>query len=403
MLVVVVAALTIVMASVAVFPRAATVLWILALETSPDSWLDPIVGEHETIVAIMKLFGLVLVAVLAVRQGGRFDAWNPGFAFGVMFVVGFWHGLYPGMPVSESVRSLIGSAGPFLFSFTRMRRDVQRAVEWACMAGPLFTVLFGAALALVGLCPDFYSGGMGIRLNGPGEPAFLGGFAQTALYAAMLCSLRGEAGPWTGRLAAINLAILILTGARAPMLITAGVGLVYFIARGRLVAFAAAGAAGAAGAMFYGALGFLRVISLAQAGQADNLSNRDLMWPIFEDALAGSPWVGWGTGAGKFVVPQSSTIAELLGTTAAHDEYLRIGVEGGALGLALLIGCFVAWVGRATAAMPAGQAWLMRAIFAGFAIHSVTDNTLIATTSSVFFVWVSAVFARGAQARKAAA
>jgi hypothetical protein len=44
--------------------------------------------------------------------------------------------------------------------------------------------------------------------------------------------------------------------------------------------------------------------------------------------------------------------------------------------------------------------WL---VFAAFALHSATDNTMIATTSSVFFIWVSAVFANpGAEAKAAA-
>jgi hypothetical protein len=40
----------------------------------------------------------------------------------------------------------------------------------------------------------------------------------------------------------------------------------------------------------------------------------------------------------------------------------------------------------------------MRLVFLAFAVHSLTDNTLIATTASVLFAWVSAVFARGAAA-----
>jgi hypothetical protein len=43
----------------------------------------------------------------------------------------------------------------------------------------------------------------------------------------------------------------------------------------------------------------------------------------------------------------------------------------------------------------------MRLVFLAFAIHSWTDNTLIATTSSVLFLWVSVVFASAAEAGKA--
>jgi hypothetical protein len=37
---------------------------------------------------------------------------------------------------------------------------------------------------------------------------------------------------------------------------------------------------------------------------------------------------------------------------------------------------------------------VMVLVFLAFAIHSATDNTLIATTASLMFAWVSAVFAR---------
>ena len=118
-----------------------------------------------------------------------------------------------------------------------------------------------------------------------------------------------------------------------------------------------------------------------------------MIWPLFEAAFRSSPWIGWGVGAGKVILPPNTGIGALIGTNAAHDEYLRIGAEGGGLGLALLIGMLAAWTVRGSRRLPAGPRWLMRAVMAAFAVHSATDNTLIATTSSVFFIWVSAVFA----------
>lgn len=68
-----------------------------------------------------------------------------------------------------------------------------------------------------------------------------------------------------------------------------------------------------------------------------SLSNRNLIWPVYEAAFLRSPWFGWGTGSGKVVVPVGTLLWHLLGTNAAHDEYLRIAVEGGVFGLALLL------------------------------------------------------------------
>jgi O-antigen ligase len=118
---------------------------------------------------------------------------------------------------------------------------------------------------------------------------------------------------------------------------------------------------------------------------------------------AASPVTGWGVGAGKIIIPVTSHLTALIGTNAAHDEYLRIGAEGGALGLALLMTLIILWVRRGSAALAPPQRRLMRLIFIAFAIHSATDNTLIATTSSVFFIWVSAVFASAAERRRAPA
>ncbi|OYV25292.1 MAG: hypothetical protein B7X08_06220, partial [Acidocella sp. 20-63-7] len=75
------------------------------------------------------------------------------------------------------------------------------------------------------------------------------------------------------------------------------------------------------------------------------------------------------------------------------DEYLRIGAEGGVLGLGLLLACMALWVRRGTAPLPAPERWFMRLVFVGFALHCLTDNSLIATTASVFFLWASAIFA----------
>src|ERR1700739_75416 len=95
------------------FPALACALWVLALETSPDSWLARLIGGHAALIAAMKAFGLLLVAVLALRAGLRRDRYNPAFAFFLMFCAGLMHGLYPGLSLLGSVRSLLGSAAPF--------------------------------------------------------------------------------------------------------------------------------------------------------------------------------------------------------------------------------------------------------------------------------------------------
>ena len=386
------------------FPRFAAIIWVLALETSPDAWLDRLTGgaQHETIIGLMKAFGLVLAAAIMLRSGARRDRYNPAFAFAAMFVTGLLHGLYPGLTLLSSLRSLIGSAGPFLFSFARLPAEFCRAVVWAALWGPLCTIGFGAALAVCGLDHMYVLEQGALRLGASGEPPFLAGFALIGIYAGLVEFL---AAPRRGVVAAlvINFVIILLTGARAPLAIACFEVFALLILQRRILLLAGAGAMAAAAILFSGMLGFIRVIDLTRLGEATDLSNRNIVWPFFQSAFLASPVLGWGVGAGKLIIPVSSQLDALLGTNAAHDEYLRIGAEGGVFGLALLIILIALWVRRGSAPMAPAQRSMVRLIFIGFAVHSATDNTMIATTSSAFFLWTSCIFARAANAATPAA
>ncbi|MDE8344582.1 MAG: O-antigen ligase family protein [Acidocella sp.] len=373
-------------------PRAVMVVWIFAMETSPDAWLDNLVGGHETIIGIMKGFGLVLVGVCGLADGWRRDRYNPGFSFAFMFTAGLLHGLYPGLTLLASLRSLIGSAAPFMFSLARLRAGFTRAIIRAVIWGPTLTIGFGAMLAATGLDQMFDIEQGAMRLGASGQPPFLAGFALVGVYAGLMEYLR-HARRADAAWVALNLVIILLTGARTPLALGCTITLIYVVTQRRLSLLAALGAVASLALIFASRLTFLRVIDLAQLGEATDLSNRNLVWPLFEQAAATSPWLGWGVGAGKIIIPLTSGIADLIGTNAAHNEYLRIGAEGGVIGLGLLILLMALWLEHNAARLPGPQRWLMRLIFIGFAIHSATDNTLIATTSSIFFLWVSAIFA----------
>jgi len=381
------------LAAAARFPVAATVIWIVGIETTPDLWFH---GAHETLIAIEKGAGVVLVVLLGWRFGWRRDRYNPGFAFAAMFFTGLLHGLYPGLTIVSSLRSLIGSAAPFAFGFVRLTPAFRRAVIRCVTLGPLVNLAAGAVLGILHLHEITMMDGGVFRLAGAGLPAFLGGFALIAIYAGLLETVRQPPAPgniFEPPLLVINFAILLLTGARTPLALATLLILGVLLLQRRLMALAAAGAMLAFAVLFLGEFRFIRIFDLLQQGQAGNLSNRNLIWPYFETALAASPWLGWGVGAGKVVVPTSHGIAELIGTNAAHNEYLRMGCEGGLFGLALLILCMGLWAYRGAKRLPGAERWLLWVVMLAFAVHSATDNTLIATTSSVMFIWMAAVFA----------
>jgi hypothetical protein len=387
-----------VIAVTAKFPVAMTVIWMLVIETTPEMWLS---GNHEAIVGAAKAAGIGLVIIPGILFGWRRDRYNPAFAYTAMFGAGLLHGLYPGLTLLASLRSLIGSAAPFAFSFVQVPEPWRRAVIRTVILGPAASLAVGLVLNLLGL-HLIYTVELGaLRLAGAGEPAFLGGFALIAIYAGLLEMLRHNS-PAEAFLLALNFAILLLTGARTPLALAILLILVTLGSQRRFMALAGIGAITALAVIFLGNLSFIRVIDMAQLGQAGNLSNRQLIWPLFEAAITTSPWVGWGIGAGKVIVPLHTGISTLIGTNAAHNEYLRLGAEGGWLGLTLLILCIGLWAYHGTRHLPPAERTLMRLVFLAFAAHSATDNTMIATTSSVLFIWTTAVFAGAAQPTKEA-
>jgi O-antigen ligase len=385
------------------FPARATALWLLVVATCPEMWLTDLLrlSDPERIIGLDKAAGLVLVLFCVLRYGSRLHIANPALAFPAMAAFGVLHGLWPGLTATDGVRSLVGSVAPFAFSFARLPTVWCRSVIRSVIMAPFVILGFGACLAAAGLRPLYVLEDGALRLGASGHPAFLAGFTLTSLYALLLELVRGRQ-----RLGVILLGgdvmILLATGARAPLalaavlilLVTAFVRAPAWPWRARIPLLLAGFAAPALAVFAAPLLGFVRLLSLAEQGDVTSLSNRNLIWPVYEAAFLRSPWFGWGTGAGKIVVPVGTPLWQLLGTNAAHDEYLRIAVEGGAIGLALLLLLFILWWRRGLHGMSRPERQVMILVLLAFSVHSATDNTLIATTASLLFAWVSAVFGR---------
>ncbi len=391
----------VILAVAAVYPAEATALWLAALATCPEMWLGDLIGRVPEIIGIDKGIGVVLLALCLLRYGARFDAANPGIAFLFMFGAGFLHGLWPGLSVADSLRSLIGSAAPFAFSWSRLSAGWSRRVIATVIAAPFIILGFGCCLAAAGLRPLYGVEDGALRLGASTHPAFLAGFALISVYALLLEQVRGARG-WRLAVLGGDILVLLATGARAPLALA--LLLILLVAgcvptprwpwRSRIPVLLAVFAGPAVAILAAPLLGFVRLLTLASQGDVTNLSNRTLIWPVYEAAFARSPWFGWGTGSGKVLVPVGTLLWHLLGTNAAHDEYLRIAVEGGAIGLCALLFLMALWLHGGTRRMRRPERAVMVLVFLAFALHSATDNTLIATTASLMFAWVSAVFAR---------
>ncbi len=377
------------------------VLWLLTAGCSLEMTANDMIGPEafQPVIAAIKAAQIGLAILCALRWGVDGDPWNPSWAFAIMAATGIVHGLYPGLTMAESLRSLIGSVAPFAFCFVRFPTAwadaMIRATRWCA----LVAVAGGVILAALAIRPLFTDSG-GMRLTGLGHPAFLATVCMASVYAGLVQFYR------TGRraelpLLAVNLTILLLTGARAPMAfatMVTGLTLTCVSApavptRWRLSLLAAAGGFATVLAVFLlaGDLGDIRLFKLLST-DATNLSGRDILWEAFGAVTRDSPWVGWGIGAGNVVIPPEGPVAKLLHTWAAHNEYLRIEVEGGQLGRGLLIVMFATWVWMRSRALPVPTRRIIRLVFLAFAGHAFTDNLLISTPACVLMTFAAAVF-----------
>lgn len=382
-------------------PTGFSVAWLLIAGMSLEMTLRDLVGDtlYQSTIAAVKSAEIMLACLCALRFGACLDLVNPVWAYVAMLATGMAHGLYPGLTSTDSMRSLIGSAAPFAFCFCRLPSSWPEAIINVTKWCPIVAVAAGLPLALADIRPLFVDGG-GARLAGLGHPAFLAGVCLPAIYACLIQLYRHGRGADLCLLIA-NFVILVLTGARAPLayaVVVVGLSLVsirstVFRPGTRLLLVLGAGCMLPMVALFAGNLSDIRLFNVV-ANQADNLSGRELLWPAFQAAADQSPWFGWGIGAGNVIIPPDSRIAQTLHTWAAHNEYLRIQVEGGQLGLALLVTLFAAWVILRTRRLPVADRRIMRLVFLAFACHAVTDNVLISTPAGVLFTFATAVFAR---------
>ena len=376
------------------------VAWLFVAALSLEMALSDLIGPEafQPTIAAVKGGGIGLAALTIVRFGFVPDRFNPVWAFVGIAAMGLAAGIHPDLATADMARSMIGSVTPFLVFFCVKPPGWGPAVRMAVTLAPCLSVVLGSVLDVSGLRPVFVDSG-GMRLAGLGHPAFLAGVCLPAIYAGLLHWLR-NGSPRSALLMGVNLVILVLTGARAPLayaVIVIGGSLIFAsdaaVPRAhRLVLLGAALLASPVLLVVGEAYSSLRLFETI-AGDASNLSGRDLLWTEFEAAAAQAPWFGWGIGSGNLVIPHDSQLAQLLGTSAAHNEYLRIRVEGGYIGLTLLIALFVAWVISHTGRLRRLECMVMRLIFLTYAAHAATDNVLISTPACVFFAFVAAVYA----------
>ena len=359
--------------------------------------------------AVVKIIPFGIAAMLCLRHGLAPAINWPFLAFALVAAVSL--AVLPIGRVStfgEMARSFIGSTAPFVLAFAAAPRAFWSAL---CKA-VVFVPLTSAGLGLFVAAPiGFYAAfDDNWRFQGLHSAPFLAGFCTTAIFAATLEYLRGFRTRWLV-LGGAALAVLLATQARAP-LIAVGLFLaaVLLLSGPRILPvkrkldLLMGGMVPAA--ILLGPLAMMAMDRFLGADEFARFSGRDIIWPYFLQAIETRPLLGYGLGAGKLIVDPEDPQIRLLGSSAAHNEYLRLAVDAGILGTAAIFGAIVAWVWGGTRGVRPADRLVLRAALLAALLHAGFDNTLIASTAVIQFAWFTAALARArmerAEARRGA-
>jgi hypothetical protein len=370
-----------------------------ALALSPEFHLKFM--NQNGIIALHKigLLGAGIASWLRFGGSGQFN--GPMLAYILMFVIGLATGnLHPEMDALNSFRSLIGVAAQFIFISCRLQRSWHDRFILLVAGTPLISLFFGIPAYLVGFDRQLFMFDNGTyRLESLNHPAFLAYFGSIAIYACVLELVRTWHWKWIA-LGCANFVITVATGTRGPIIVS-------LIMAGLSVLFAYSPRFTGSRRMVLVALGLGLLVLLAgtlgpyilqrsfssysQQG-GFQFSGRDIIWSLFVREFWKAPLFGRGVGAGRFAVPIEEV--EILGSNAAHNEYLRIAVDGGAVGVIYLFILTAIWIARELRFMPRGQRPVILAWAVAFMVHCFTGNTLIAPPAVTLFFWLAVVFQR---------
>lgn len=347
--------------------------------------------------AVVKVIPFAIAAMLCLRYGfTRAINW-PFLAFALVAAISL--AVLPIGRVStfgEMVRSFVGSTAPFVLAFAAAPRPFWSALCKAVVFVPLISAVIGLGIAWpIGYYDAFDHNW---RFQGLHSPPFLAGFCVTAIFAATLEYLRGFRTRWLV-LGGAALAVLLATQARAPTIAVVLFLVCVLAFSGRRIFPAKRKLDLLMGGLLPAVvvLGPILLFALDRflgGDQFSQFSGRDIIWPYFLDAIQTRPLFGYGLGAGKLIVDPEDPQIRLLGSNAAHNEYLRLAVDAGIVGTAAIFMGIVAWVwGGTRNAHPTDRLVLRCALLAAL-VHSGFDNTLIASTAVIQFAWFTAALAR---------
>jgi O-antigen ligase len=259
----------------------------------------------------------------------------------------------------------------------------------ACVAAGLVLHL----LDLRGLY--FGSATRGLRLHGASNAGWLACLAFAGFAIALHEAIRRR-HPGFACLAAGNVLIAVLTGGR--MGIGACLVLAFAYLGFALPAQPRFSRVGTVALAIGAGLGLLLVsASLVQgyhAGRLEDvfsLTGRDTIWARYLQQFLDHPIFGRGLGAGAL----GASYYDL-----PHNEYLRLLIEGGVVGLLIYGGAVLLWGRRVVALVAPDERPFVRALFLALAVYALTDNILTMAPALVPFVYLALILGEPDVARQ---
>jgi O-antigen ligase len=359
-------------------------------------------GVHHTLIVLALLFN-------ALRYGIRRQMNWPLAALTVAFALSLaLADLHPRLTVPFMVMSLGIFALPWSFPSVVLEPGSRRTQALVIALVPLLSVAIGAIMALAGIRPGFPQVH---RLEGAtGNPA---AFAILAFagFVVGLHEMSRRGRPLAGALAAVNLALVILSGTRMAIAASA-VFLAAYLAlapnlRARLVkertGTSAAVVVVVAALMWYwpileGRLFDAPMRSATAALDADiNLSHRDSIWAFYFKELTLSPIFGRGMGAGFVAAADWLPCPR----KTPHNEYLHLLVNTGALGFTLCAAAIFVWYRDLLALASDNDRTFLIALVPALGVFAITEDVLVFATGLAVFAYLGILLTKRALAAPA--
>jgi teichuronic acid biosynthesis protein TuaE len=367
---------------------------LLAIEPAQIFGVGSIAGRAET----YKLILYACTIPLLIGRGVERRKCAPLVGYGVVILLTELFGTpLAGLTTGQTAASLATlSLGWLVFAIKwNWQRDQRLLKVLAWM--PILSVLFGALLQIAGILPLFRHTSPP-RLEGATIAAWLGTFGVCGVIACIVMQRRGQ-WKWAVRVGLANVVIVggtLTRGAVLALAIIVAPSLARFIQR-QLSTRGAVGVVKLAIALVVAICGGAVLVSglrernedatvlIAGQGSHEIASGRFRAWQFAYEQAKVNLAFGRGVGAGPIV---GKSPGSPVGFTAQHNEYVRMLLEVGIVGSAILLTAMATTLVSLIRRAP----WEIRADLAAagfaFAVYSVTENTLSASPIAFAFLLV---------------